>query len=783
MEPLRYVRVVVERGIDEKSGVDGLTYASDAADIAVGERVEVPLGAGNKTTGGVVVAVGGAELLEGFAAAKVKRITDRPGIKLPEELVELARWVSAYTVTPLGLVLATMLPSAVKKGIGRRSETRLTPAATPEPKVLAGLSHKSKAAWDLVQARDTRDYPMAQADLAAALGAQGMRLVRKFIGLGLLTSTEYSVVRSRGAVATMLTDERRSIEPTLTRNQSSVVEGIAGPTGEALGSFAVHLLRGVTGSGKTEIYLQLIARVLDRGEGAIVLVPEIALTPQVEQWFRARLTPRGVGVAVLHSGLSASQRHAEWERVSSGEARVVIGPRSAVFAPVAGLGLIVVDEEHDHSYKHEQLPRYNARDVAIKRGQIEECPVILGSATPSMESWANANTVPAEGAGEEAPAKFKLWTMTDRVGGGALPPVQIVDMADERRQLAAQGVNVQTRMIGPTLAAAIESTLNAGGQAILLLNRRGYASHLACTSAACGWVMVCDSCDSGLVFHKDARLPKGGLVRCHHCLAEQLLPKDCPACRKPIGLLGSGTQRIEEELTALFGQSLGLKEGSTFLRVDSDTMATAKDYADALSRFGKGEIKLLLGTQMISKGLDFPNVRLVGVVSADVGLNMPDFRASERTFQLISQVSGRAGRGAESGAVIVQTYEPENPAIVLAAKHDYVTFATDELALRRASNLPPAMRMARIVCREIDAAEARDRALELATRLKANPDLTVMGPMEAPIARIANYYRFVVEVYAPTPGTLQRGLNDLRRAGLLKSDSRTAVDVDPQSLL
>ncbi len=769
--------------MDEKSGVDGLTYGSDAADIAVGERVEVPLGPGNRSTGGVVVAVGGKELLEGFAAAKVKRILDRPGVKLPEDLVDLARWVAGYTVTPLGLVLATMMPAAVKKGVGRRSESRLAPVSDPDPKVVAGLSPKARAAWEHLRSLDPKLFPMLLADVAAALETTGIRgawCARRFTGLGLLDSTERSVVKSRGASGLLGTDARRSIEPELTPTQRGVVEGIGG----TLGTFGVHLLRGVTGSGKTEIYLRLISKVIERGEGAIVLVPEIALTPQVEQWFRARLTPQGVGVAVMHSGLSASQRNAEWERVSSGEARVVVGPRSAVFAPMAGLGLIVVDEEHDHSYKHEQLPRYNARDVAIKRGQIEECPVVLGSATPSMESWSNATVTPPATADEENPRpKFALWTMRDRVGGGKLPEVQIVDMAEERRTLAREGADVSKRMIGPTLAAALVKTIGEGGQVILLLNRRGYASHLSCISPACGWVMRCDHCDAGMVFHKDAKLPKGGLVRCHHCLAEQLLPKACPACQKVVGLMGAGTQRIEEELGSLFGSSLGLVEGKTFLRVDSDTMATAKDYADALSRFGSGEIKLLLGTQMIAKGLDFPNVRLVGVVSADVGLNMPDFRAGERAFQLVSQVSGRAGRGEHAGRVIVQTFEPTNPAIVLASRHDYEAFAAAELETRRSAGLPPTVRMARIICRENDSAESQSHARELAIKLKANPALTVVGPMEAPIAKIATYYRWAVEIYADSPGVLQRGLNDLRRLGLLKADSKTAVDVDPLSLL
>jgi primosomal protein N' (replication factor Y) len=677
-----------------------------------------------------------------------------------------------------------MMPAAVKKGVGRRSEARLAPASSPDPKVLAGLSPKARLAWDQITSMDPKSFPMLLADLSAALDAAGVRgawSVRRFTGLGLLESTERSVIRARGASSLIEGgDARRAIEPDLTPAQKKVVDGI----GATAGTFGVHLLRGVTGSGKTEVYLSLIAKVIERGEGAIVLVPEIALTPQVEQWFRARLSPKGVGVAVMHSGLSASQRNAEWERVATGEARVVVGPRSAVFAPMAGLGLIVVDEEHDHSYKHEQLPRYNARDVAIKRGHIEECPVVLGSATPSMESWCNATVAtPTSGDDENPKPRFSLWTLTDRVGGGKLPAVEIVDMAEERRTLAREGVDVSKRMIGPTLASAIERTLTDGGQAILLLNRRGYASHLSCSSPACGWVMRCDHCDAGMVFHKDAKLPKGGLVRCHHCLAEQLLPKACPACQRAVGLLGAGTQRVEEELALLFGASLGLVEGKTYLRVDSDTMATAKDYADALSRFGSGAVKLLLGTQMIAKGLDFPNVRLVGVISADVGLNMPDFRAGERAFQLVSQVAGRAGRGEQTGRVVVQTYEPTNPAIVLAAKHDYESFAAAELATRQAASLPPWVRMARIICRENDSAESQAHARELAVKLRENPALTVIGPMEAPIAKIATYYRWAVEVYADSPGVLQRGLNDLRRQGLLKSDSRTAVDVDPLSLL
>ncbi|QOI99365.1 MAG: primosomal protein N' [Phycisphaeraceae bacterium] len=770
----RFVRVVVERGIDTRGGLDGLTYASRWDDIAVGERVNVPLGTGDTSAGGVVVAVGGDDLLAGLSASKIKHVSSRAGAGFSPPLIELARWVSAYTVTPLGVVLAAMMPAAVKKGVGRRGEQRLSPAPADviEPKA-ASLSPALASAWARITALEPDAFPVAPAELAQRVGEPNTRSIRRLTTLGLLTPSTVSVVRVQGHQPTQgdaQGDPRRSLAPEPSPEQSAAIAGISADPDR----FAVHLLRGVTGSGKTEVYIRLLERVLARGRGAIVLVPEIALTPQTETWFRSRLGPLGVGVAVLHSGLSASQRHAEWERAAKGHAKVVIGPRSAVFAPVSPLGLIVVDEEHEGSYKHEQLPRYHARDVAIKRGQLERCPVVLGSATPSMESWANASG---------ASPKFRCWHLPRRVGGGSLPAVTVVDMAAERRVLAASGIDPSARNIGPTLERELARTLADGGQAILLLNRRGYASMIACARPACGWVLRCDACDAAMVLHRGAALPKGALVRCHHCLAEQLVPPLCPSCQGAVGHLGAGTQRVEEELLALLGASHGLAEGSTMVRVDSDTMSNAGDYFRTLARFGRGEARVLLGTQMIAKGLDFPGVRLVGVVSADTGLNMPDFRAGERTFQLISQVAGRAGRGELPGRVIVQTYAPDSPPILHAAAHDYLAFAAEELELRRAADLPPARRMARIVCREQDAAQARSRAVELASRLRAIDGLDVQGPMEAPISRIAGYYRWAVEVYATGAGAIQRGLTSLRAAGLLKSDSRTAVDVDPISLL
>ena len=787
----RFARVVVERGIEKREGAaaqsgDGLTYAAQGPEfdgLLVGERVIVPLGRGSKATGGVVVAVGGPELLDGFDPRKIKPMSKRmrPGeAVLTPALIELARWIAAYTATPMGLVIGSMTPAAVKHAVGRRTKTLLTPSPTPE---LATLTPSLRDAWDAVSRLDSSLWPASKEDVQLAVGATHQRAVARLVTLGLLARIKTDVVAERGESASVSLSPadhaRRALVPVLTPEQESAVRAVGVDLNAA--RFAVHLLHGVTGSGKTEVYLNLIGRALDLGKSALVLVPEIALTPQVESWFRARLEGRGVTVAVLHSGLSASRRHAQWERVMRGEARVIVGPRSALFAPAKELGLVVVDEEHDGSYKHEQAPRYNGRDAALKRAQIEGCPVVLGSATPSMESWSNATPGPR---GE--PARYALHRLRSRpVGAGRMPHVRIVDMAAERRVLVESGEcapsRASLRVMGPTLVRELESTLRVGGQAILLLNRRGFAGHLVCRNAACGWAMSCESCDAGMVFHKDRALPKGGLVRCHHCLAEQLTPAVCAVCQGPLAMLGTGTQRAEEELSRVLADR-GIE--SSHLRVDSDSMTSGADYARALERFASGEVSIMLGTQMIAKGLDFPNVRLVGVLSADIGLNMPDFRAAERTYQLVSQVAGRAGRGEKPGLVIVQTMFPDNPTIIQAASHDFDGFAADELACRRAASLPPAWRMARIICRHKKMDTAKERAARLATVLKATlPAGRVEGPAEAPIARIADHYRWEVTAFAPTAGMLQAAIASLRREGLVHSDAETAVDVDPQNLL
>ncbi|HYE60589.1 MAG TPA: primosomal protein N' [Phycisphaerales bacterium] len=771
-----YVRVAVERGIEidwnaEKTA-EGLTYRLDgplaSTPPTIGERVEVPLGRGTgvgKLTSGIVVAVGGPELLDGLAPSKVKPVARRSGAALPPRMVELAEWMATYYVCPLGMVIASMIPAAVKQGIGRREveQVSLLPGAFEH------LKPPQRKLLEQVRALPADVFPLPLASLAAKLNLKTPQRLRALIAAGALHASITEEVHARENLSGDLGVSTTAITPT--RAQQAIIDAIA-PT---LSAFHAHLLHGVTGSGKTEVYLRLIAKVLERGQSAIVLVPEIALTPQTADRFTARFgKPR---VAVLHSGLTAAQRNREWSRAAAGQAQVVVGARSAVFAPVPNLGLIVVDEEHDSSYKQDRLPRYNARDVAIKRAQLEPCPVLLGSATPALESYANATS---------GSPKWSLWELTERVGNARLPDVEIVDLREERR-LRAQlplGDDGRLHLLGPTLEQALEHTLADGAQAILLLNRRGFAHYINCPKAACGFSLACSDCDANLVLHRHSGVPAGELVRCHHCLAEQLVPRLCPQCGTKLNVFGGGTQRAEDELIRKF-TSMGLKLGETLLRLDSDSMRSARDYYDALSRFAKGEARVLIGTQMIAKGLDYPNVRLVGVLDADTSLNIPDFRASERTFQLVSQVAGRAGRGDKPGRVIIQTMNPDAPPILLAAAHDYVTFAREELATRQRSRLPPAARMARIVCRDEDDKKARDRAAELVEVLRsiAGDSALVRGPGPCPVSRIANQYRYALDVFAPRAGIVQQVLAAARAKGLLKSDANTAVDVDPVALM
>jgi primosomal protein N' (replication factor Y) len=755
--PVAFAHVAVERGIDRYP--EGLTYGIPAPleGLQAGERVVVPLGRGDAPTRGYVIETMPEVSLDPDAVKLISR-RDDSGARLPGELLELARWISGYYCAPIGMTLTAMLPAAVKRGVGTVGRTLidLGPEAAPER-----LPPKQQAVVETLAGLDPRERPIEMRALADRAGASTTGPIRRLVEAGVVTAVHRTTVEAAWTRPAL----DATVPETLTGEQTTVIDAIANTLDDG---FGVHLLFGVTGAGKTEVYIRLIRQVVERGRVAMVLVPEIALTPQTGGRLLGRFPDQRV--AVLHSGLTAAQRHQQWALVADGTARIVLGARSAVFAPVPddSLGLIVVDEEHDGSYKQDQTPRYHGRDVAIRRGQLAGCPVVLGSATPSMESWHNA----------QAGRRSTLHVLSHRAPGLRLPKVRIVDFAEERKARTDRRIH----LIGPMLEGSLRRTLDEGGQALLLLNRRGYASYIACPDQRCGWVMTCDDCDVTMVYHKSRDVPAGGFVRCHHCDREQRLPAVCPDCERRISTFGLGTQRVEEELALAID---GLELGRTLLRLDSDTMRSARDLHHALERFADGTVRVLVGTQMIAKGLDFPGVRLVGVINADTAINLPDFRASERTFQLVSQVAGRSGRGAAAGHVVVQSFNPTVPAIVLAAAHDFPAFARIELEERERCGLPPYTRMARLVVRDADHEACVANAAILADGLRAlaAPEIRVRGPAPCPIARIAGRHRQQVEVLAPDAATLQDLLTRARRGGVARPGAGMVVDVDPVALL
>lgn len=521
----------------------------------------------------------------------------------------------------------------------------------------------------------------------------------------------------------------------------------------AAGRYQTFLLHGVTGSGKTEVYLNAIEAALQLGRGALLLVPEIALTPAVAGQFHARF---GDQVAILHSAFNDAERAEQWRRLRSGAARVGVGTRSAVFAPVANLGLIIIDEEHDNSYKQEETPRYHGRDVAIIRAHMADGVAILGSATPSLESRHNVDR-----------SKSQLLVLSSRIGGRPMPQVEIVDMREEFLETR------QNALFSRRLVEAVQSRLESGEQTILLMNRRGYSSSVTCR--ACGERVECPNCAVGLTYHRrDKRL------LCHYCGAAARVPETCPHCGSDhVFFLGSGSEKVEDELHRAF-------PAARIARLDRDTVTTKHHYEHILGGFREGNYDILVGTQMIAKGHDIPNVTFVGVVSADTGLGMPDFRAAERTFQLLTQVAGRAGRHHLPGHVLLQTINPDHYAVRCAAAQDYAKFYEKELEFRRLMRYPPFSAMANILVR----AEKQEDALRLASELarilgEPGPGMKVLGPAEAPVPRLKNEFRYQMLIKAASRPNLNDRLRELRRYAADQRWPATAlvIDVDPLSLL
>ena len=813
--PRSYVRVALPLPLDQT-----FTYAVEGGPLRSGTRVLVPFQRQERI--GFVVGEGGEEGIKRIRTV-LSVIDTEPSVSEPQ--LRLARWMADYYITSLGIALKTMLPSvltdtsrdvvtlhegprgkrtprevrvvealtpgiskslrALKRGLRMGSiwpEIRTlaadgvisTETLPPRPPPVKSARVVRVARWieDIEELNALVGRARRQADAYQALAGSGgtvelahltgesgfsRGVIRGLEEKGLAVVEDREVERDPFASIPVSENE----DHTPTDRQDDVIRTLASAFDAGPGE--PFLLHGVTGSGKTLVYIELLKHVLARGRGAIVLVPEISLTPQTVARFRARF---GDQVAVLHSALSDGERFDAWRQLQSGRRRIAVGARSALFAPVSDLGVIVVDEEHDGSYKQNESPRYQARDMAIVRCADESALCVLGSATPALESWHNAER-----------GKFRLASLPDRVGGGTLPPVRLIDLREARKKSKDKdGARSEAGLVlTAPLVEAMRDRLRRGQQTILLLNRRGYSSFVQCRE--CGDVEICPACSISLTYHRG----KSRLV-CHHCRHEQLAPERCPRCGSTdLSFRGLGTEQVERVVAETLPKA-------RLARMDVDTTSGKWSHHEILGRVERGEVDILLGTQMIAKGLDFPGVTLVGVVNADVGIHLPDFRATERTFQLLSQVAGRAGRGELGGEVLIQTALPEHYAIQAALAHDYVAFATRELKERMRPVYPPMVRLVNVVVsspRPEDAVgNAEAAARWLRTHVVSGTPVDLVGPAPSPIERLHGRWRWHFFLRSPSAkalGAAARRLDsDFRTRG---TDVRVAIDRDPSALL
>ena len=720
-------------------------------EVVPGRRVRVPFGRGPR----------GGRSETGFVVAvrPIVDYADQPGSK-PEKLktidrlldeaplvdakmLALSRWIAEYYLCGWGQVLSSVVPAGVKRNAGTRELVFYKPTATGRAALDAGsLTKKQRAVMAaLIDAAEPvrADYLAGKADC----------------GVGVVTSLKHKGFAEAVKKRTDVTDlDEIEIEPweelVATDEQTAALDSILAALRAR--DYATFLLHGVTGSGKTEVYIRAIKEVVEYGRQAIVLVPEIALTPQTIRRFRQRFER----VAVLHSHLSDAERSKHWRDIAAGRVEVVVGARSAIFAPTPHLGLVIIDEEHESTFKQDSVPRYHAREVAEKRCREAGVPLVLGSATPTLESWHAAQ----EG-------RYRLLSLLRRVGKLPLPPVVTVDVRNDPQ--VRKG-----RAIGRQLTNAVKSALEDGGQVILFLNLRGFSPAVWCR--ACGASLKCPDCDVSLTWHRD----KGRAV-CHSCAHEQTVPRACPGCgAHELKYVGVGTQKLEEEVRQVFPEA-------EIARMDSDSMRKPGSHDAVLTRFRAGEIDILLGTQMIAKGLDFPNVTLVGVVDADTQLHQPDPRAGERTFQLIAQVAGRTGRSSRGGRVYVQSSNPAEPAIRRAAGHDYLGFVADELRDRWDMSYPPYRRLCRVILRGPDEAAVKRRANEMAEALSKAAEsrklpVQILGPAPCAVARLQKNWRFHFQLSAENPADVRGLWRTVEPEFPTGGDVDYVVDMDPLNM-
>ncbi|MDD2464736.1 MAG: primosomal protein N' [Desulfobulbus sp.] len=749
-----------------------LTYAQPIGRdelLPVGCCVRVPLGR-RKAVGYVLgPAVQAAADGVSFTIKPIEEILGQTPV-FPEELIPFFRWIASYYHHPLGEVLRTALPlHATTRGESRVRE-KLQATLLPGPKLEALLhqGHDQEALVAVLQqdgslslkkaeikalnfflgeffSKNQQSIPSAQ--INRLYGGAGPR-IKRLIDLDILQATQERIFRDPfGDPPTIFPEPE-----TLTNEQTQVLAQLIPAIEQE--TFSPFLLFGVTGCGKTEVYLQAVQRTLQQGKTAMVLVPEIALASQLEAHFFSRF---GDDLAVLHSGLADGERLDQWQRVLQGSARVVLGARSAIFAPLTQLGLVVVDEEHEPAYKQEDGLRYNGRDLAVLRAQMAGCPVLLGSATPSVISYHHCKE-----------KKYQLLTMRHRVANQPLPRVEIVDLTQTQRSRPDLSFS-------DPLINALSDTLEMGKQSLLFVNRRGFASSMLCRD--CGAIVQCAHCQVSLTLHRSRNI-----LLCHYCGYSRHPQALCPACGSTrIKGIGMGSERIEEEVQQLFPQA-------RVARLDSDTTAIRKHYLATLKAVREGKVDILIGTQMIAKGLHFPGIRLVGVVWADSGLSMPDYKAAERTFSLLSQVTGRAGRGKDSGEVIIQTYQPHHYAIQLAQQHDYPSFFAREITVRAPLAYPPFSRLVNLrfsATREEQVQKAAAQVAEFIRRHKWASAIDLLGPTPAPLVKIKDKIRYQLLLKSKNQQVLHAVCDELleKKRQLCASSVSLSLDVDPENMM
>ena len=706
--------------------------------IQPGQRVRVPFGRGDDATVGYCVGLDSTP----STSKRLKSLTeilDRDPLLTPA-MLELTRWIGERYLCSWGQVLESVVPAGVKKQAGTREIVCYEPAeGLREQFDSLKLPAKQKRILQVIL-DSPEPLPIDELSRQADCGTAPIRTLRE---KRLIVPIKRRTLAS--PIPVVAAENEKDLH--LNADQETVLAEILKLL--RAGRHETVLLHGVTGSGKTEVYIQAIREVVSYGRQAIVLVPEISLTPQTIRRFRSRFP----SVAVLHSHLSDAERHAQWQRIASGEVQVIVGARSAVFAPCPHLGLIIIDEEHESTFKQQTAPRYHAREVARERARRESIPLILGSATPTLESLLRARR-----------KHEMLLSLPRRVEKRPLPPVVVVDTRNDPHVTKGEA-------IGRALRVAVKSALEDKGQVILFLNLRGYSPVLWC--ARCGTGIKCPDCDITLTWHDDRKR-----VVCHSCDYEAAAPEFCAGCGMPgLKYLGTGTQRLENEVKAKFPDA-------RVIRMDSDSMKKPGSHDKALDAFRHGQVDILLGTQMIAKGLDFPNVTLVGVVDADTLLHQPDLRSSERTFQLIAQVAGRTGRGPRGGKVLIQTASPDEMVIQKAARHDYLGFASLELQHRKDMLAPPFTHLARIIFRGPDepAVQAEARRIAEAFRAKSKSlglGVKLLGPAPAPILKLKKHFRYHLQLASETLAPLQQLWKEVSREVTLGHGVEYVIDVDP----